>query len=504
MISVLLIEDNKLAMEYLKSLIDWEKHGFSVVGTALNGKEGLNKYYALRPRVVITDIQMPALSGVELVERIREDDGETRIIFLTSYQLFSYAKSAMDFGVSEYILKHELNEKSLIQKLEKIKIELGYSDVISRLRFECGIADNILGESEGQLPDSDARCAFLVFRRDSPLDVLNRGDSITTSIDISQAKKACYSHGDCVMGVVQAENGIFLLFASLGATSVNDFAYGLKDTLETEIGGSFTILIIGESIRLKDSRQQFLAYKDMLHDRFFIKRSIVLHSVFFDSEDRSSDVCFEESAFMQAISAHDIDSVLKQIDSAFLAIIKHRNYNGLLDVSRKLMSILMKHENAGSMSFAAQFRPYISGDEDKWYSAAGTAEFFRRKFIELIGILGDDKSEQYSPHVKTAIRFLAADYNNVELSVESIAERIGMNADWLGTIFKRDTGYSVREYLNMYRIKKSKELIDSGFKVPDVYMEVGYMTYQYFGKVFRKITGLTPIEYRRSKNDQTH
>ena len=239
MISVLLVEDNKLALEYLETLIDWERHGFKVVATALNGKDGLNKYLALKPQLIITDIQMPSVSGVDMAKRIRETGASVKIIFLTSYQVFSYARSALDLGVSEYILKHELNEQTLIKKLA-----------------------------------------------------------------------------------------------------------GIKD---------------------------------------------------------------------------------------------------------------------------------------------------------LIEILSDDKSDQYSPHVKSAVRFIASDYKNVALSVERIAGRVGMNADWLGTIFKRDTGYSIREYLNIYRIKKSKELIDEGFKIQEVYKEVGYMTYQYFGKVFRKITGLTPVEYRGKK-----
>ena len=503
MISVLLVEDNKLALEYLETIIDWERHGFTVVGAALNGKEGLREYFALKPQVVITDIAMPAVSGIELAARIREAGGDARILFLTSYQLFSYAKSALDLGVSEYILKHELCDKTLIQRLERIKAEIEVSVVMARVRFENEIVESMFGETESQLQNGDALCTFLAFRRNSPLDILGRGEQVSTSIDAKRVKKLCYSSASHVMGVVQAEGDMFLLFASPGAVSANDLAYGLKDALETNLGGSFTVLIIGDGVKIMDCRRQYLALRDMFCYRFFTKRSVVLNSVFYDGDVGPCDVRLDEGLLTQAVGDHDIDLVLKLVDSAFCSVIEFRDYGGLLDLSRRLMSVLQRHEGVEDTAFGERFMPYAAGDEQRWYTAKGAAEFFRDKFIELVGILRNGKSDRYSPHVRTAVRYLTAEFKNVDLSVESIAQRIGMNADWLGAIFKRDTGYSAREYLNTLRINKSKELIDNGFKVSEVHKEVGYLTYQYFGKVFRKKTGSTPTEYRRSKNGQT-
>ena len=107
MIKTLIIDDNKIIREYFQTMIDWEARGFSLCAVANNGIMGWQEFSRHRPDVVITDVQMPGMSGLELSRKIREVSPDTLIIFISSYDNFNYVKDALELGAFDYILKHE-------------------------------------------------------------------------------------------------------------------------------------------------------------------------------------------------------------------------------------------------------------------------------------------------------------------------------------------------------------------------------------------------------------
>ena len=105
MIKVLLVDDEKLALEYLEHIIDWEYHGFELIGVTTNPEQALAIYKTHRPDLVISDVKMPGLNGLELGDAIREYGGNTHILFLSAYKNFDYVKQAIRLGIDDYILK---------------------------------------------------------------------------------------------------------------------------------------------------------------------------------------------------------------------------------------------------------------------------------------------------------------------------------------------------------------------------------------------------------------
>ena len=128
MISVLLADDNKYALQHFAHLVDWEALGFSLAGTAVDGNEAWEVFQEIRPQVVITDVQMPGLDGKELAKLIKKAAPETIVIFLSSYDVFDYARAAVDLSVYEYILKHELDRETLTDRLAQIRSQLEEKD----------------------------------------------------------------------------------------------------------------------------------------------------------------------------------------------------------------------------------------------------------------------------------------------------------------------------------------------------------------------------------------
>lgn len=124
MIKTLIVEDEKIILEDLLDIINWEAEGFEIVATAANGKQGLIKFDQYHPDLVISDIRMPVMSGLDMLRSIRHEDESTLFLILSAYDEFEYAKSAVRLGVEDYILKTEISENYLHEKLSAIRQKL--------------------------------------------------------------------------------------------------------------------------------------------------------------------------------------------------------------------------------------------------------------------------------------------------------------------------------------------------------------------------------------------
>ena len=113
LISVMIVDDEKLMLEDLSTMIDWEAYGYQIIATAFNGKLALRKYREYHPQVIFTDIRMPFMDGIEMISEIRKTDEKVSIVLLTAYEDFSYAKAAIRHGITEYVIKSEITENSL-------------------------------------------------------------------------------------------------------------------------------------------------------------------------------------------------------------------------------------------------------------------------------------------------------------------------------------------------------------------------------------------------------
>ena len=124
MIKVLLVDDEKLALEYLEDIINWEYYGFEIVGITTDAEQALKLFRKHRPHLVISDVRMPTMSGLELVTMIREIDKRVHILFMSGYKNFSYVKQAIRLGIDDYLLKSDVDEESFLQKILGLKEEI--------------------------------------------------------------------------------------------------------------------------------------------------------------------------------------------------------------------------------------------------------------------------------------------------------------------------------------------------------------------------------------------
>lgn len=130
-IKVIIVDDDRIILNGLTSMLDWGRFGFEVVATAINGKQGISRFQEYLPRVVFTDIKMPVMDGLAMLKAIREEDSNVRFIILSAFGEFAYAKQAIELGARFYILKEELNPTSLSAILDQTKSEIETQSISS-------------------------------------------------------------------------------------------------------------------------------------------------------------------------------------------------------------------------------------------------------------------------------------------------------------------------------------------------------------------------------------
>lgn len=172
MIKVLLVDDEVLAMDYLHNMIEWEELGYTITGHAINGKRTVEMYEKDRQDIVISDIRMVGMDGLELTRQLKQINPEVIVILLSAYRDFEYAQKGIQYGVSNYLLKHELCEEKLLQELDKIreKLEAGARNrKVYQRYFARQLIYNQVEADTKELKELGNRFFLVLLHRDSEL-----------------------------------------------------------------------------------------------------------------------------------------------------------------------------------------------------------------------------------------------------------------------------------------------------------------------------------------------
>ena len=460
---VLLAEDNPLLLEHFANMVDWKQYGFDVVLKAEDGKRAWQKFEAYHPELVIADIQMPRMTGIELGERIREKSAETILYFLTSYEEFSYVKSALELGSCGYLLKHEMNRVQMIRILEEAGREIKKRKRYSRY-------------------DAEAAFTELVWE-------LERKNG--EEIHIEE-----YSAG---LPDVYDLFWLCLVKTQGGAT---EQAYDLKLRLREKFGSTFSVLILAEQEELSGCVNRYLRTKEVRRQGIFRVCSCVLHA---EDIGRSRKVALplDLEKADRWIRDREFEKLCRWMDQNFLKAVEARDGERFEALTRYFSVRLMEyHEKLVNLQTGVIFTVCESEDTANWYEASVLYHWMKHKVMELGKILENPSVFQYSDIVNRAVLYVSRNYTNSDLSVEEIASHLKISANHLNTVFRKETGETLWKFVVRVRMERAKELLNLGSdKMTDICRKTGYKNISYFSKVFRETCGMTPMEYRREHSE---
>ena len=505
MYKVMLVDDEKLIIEGLKNIIDWKEVGLEVVETALNGKEAFDKFNENKIDIIITDINMPQVTGLELIKYIRDIDLNVKFVILTGYDEFNYAKEAIKYDVNNYILK-PINEEELKDTLINIVRELDkknkrdieildknrkllqyingnldrefiYSiekilniDIYSKKYTVASI--HITSEYDGDL-FSNIR-DIIDNNTSNGYEILNSNEGqavLINSWDNNIEKKDIINYYENIKNKIikKLESYIFIAIGEVvdKITEIDvsyDIAKELKKYSLTEEKNSCIYLDL-----IKDKKEKRITFKEEIDilNKYIIERDIV------EIERIVGEIIDNEELTPRNIYDFSI-KVIILIDEISNELKINRNYK-----SDNLSSTIVDLCNENT-------RESIN-------------TFIISEIKEIVDIMSSNDNK-YSPVIQQIINIVEEKYYE-ELSLKTLSYKYNINSSYLGQIFSKEVGMSFSEYLNKIKNLKAKDLIlNTNMKINDIAKMVGYIDSSYFYRKFKKYYGVSPSTLREMKN----
>lgn len=523
MIKTLLVDDDIEMLQGLANIIRWEDYGFSIEGKATNGYEALNLITEIKPDVLITDITMPIMNGLDLIRESKKFLPNMKSVLISCHEEFNYAQEAIRLEADEYIIKHTLTEDELIRvinnlkkkiwnereqrdKLLKANRELNINKYVIREKFYLDIMDsNILNKEELgsraalsniSLPESNFRMiSFFV----------DNIDEILKKCPIQEYELFKFS----ILNIIEE--------ITHGNAGINSFSYGRNafallywdNTAEVQI--SQRIIYMAKEIR--DSIQSVLEFKPSVcvsgvyKDIFSLKKASqeteALREAYFykgcgeiilarkDYRNSDSGTLYKEFGpeLKGLLSSHNRSEIVRCINALFERITEE-DYTpaGAKSLLRRLI-----------VDMEIAFGKY--GIDMESFQLKGDTFATYKKIVEdaleyVFKTLRDARSVTSREEINKVIEYIETHLSE-EINCESMANYINMNSNYFSRLFKNEIGITFSDYLVNKRMEVATDLLNnSDYTIEEITTEIGIESISYFYRVYKKITGYTPGDIR--------
>lgn len=484
MYSILLVEDEILELETLKNYVDWSKIGIDKVYTARGSRSALACITENEPDIILSDIQMPGMNGIELAQLIREEGYKCKIVFLTGYDKFEYAKAAVQVHAEDFLLKPfqvEEVERLMVKIIEKIKQERQTNDA-AEVMIGKSFEDLCLGKL-CKIPD----VLYSYFQK-TPEEVSIQICAIST-MD-TEDKMGIEKLPEVIHGFHLEHLYIILLYPQI---KKKEFEKSLMEYVENDVIGIF----YDNPIRLTELHSAIKLILQYESGLFFGEKGKLYEWSKVQQWAQQSNVIFKTTriSIMQAILQGREDEAVKLAET-YLTEYKYAGKECCIRGTYGLFVYLrdyMLEEVSGS---TVMYEKFLGIDEPELLCCLtffDMKENILKYLKECCKIFQTEIDDYYVEMIK---KYINENYAT-DCNVEEMAEIIGFSPNYIRKKFKKSTGMTILEYVTEVRLQKAKLLLkDHRFKVKDVSLQVGYDNISYFTHLFKKKNGVTPNEYK--------
>ena len=513
--TVFIADDEANIREGLKHIIEWEELGFIVCGEAGNGEDALRDILHLNPSLVLIDMRMPKLYGLEVIEQAKNQGFTGEFVILSGYSDFKYAQTAMKLGVKYYLTK-PMDE----EELEKVVREV-YGSI----------------QDERQKKEDDE-----FFRRKSKKEILQ--DIIKDEVRYELLNLAELNLEAEIYQIVMYENfqigevelpyqfADMFMVADSGTNSFEHFMIKGKNVLLLK--GSFAIekfrrflkhyesapqkgspldtLFISYGCAVEDIRELKTSYEQaatLLGRRFFCEKGqhVLGYSELPKEQEEKltmdmlqvESFCAALTDYLQTFNRRKVQETLRELEAYLYQVDMDISAVKLFatDLYLRIKEIMTHRYNAVSIPFDSnQDIIAFIGEQHYLYEIT---DYFAEQFEEVMASIGNSSRDSVLDDI---LYYIEHNYpSNIKL--EGIAALFGYNSSYLGKIFNKNVGESFNSYVDQVRIKHAIELlVENKHKVYEIAEMVGYKNVDYFHKKFKKYVGESPAEYRKKLDNQ--
>lgn len=532
---VFLVEDEYIVREGIKNNIDWEKNGYDFCGEASDGELAFPMISEKRPDIVITDIRMPFMDGIELSRMIKEEYPEIKIIILSGHEEFEYAKAAIQIGVEEYLLK-PINGDELLQVVNRVAQKIKEENE-SRETLQEGEGDENFEYAKRQLLSS------LIDDNASLSDAMEQGKKIHLNLmaqcynimmlklqrknkeqGFSQRILELYKtmedtlkeqDGQSIM-FDRAPEGKVILFMGSGEEEIRRnmdvFAGQFREILPEYEDVTYFGSVGVPVMRLRELGESYEAASHGFSYRFLTEPNQIVdnHTVFDQARNEKKFSCSIGSVDIQNLDKQKIESFLKggEMDEIHFFVEEYMKNTG--DAGKN--SMIFRQYIVMDMFFAASHfltqitdgreqlgEPFESPEQMQKIVSdlEATVVYIKELFTKVMQVRDAQTTEHNSDVVENAKKYISENYHDEELTLNTVAHEVNVSPNHLSAMFSQKTGQTFVKYLTDVRMHRAKELLKCTSKRSnEICEEVGYRDPHYFSHLFKKNVGCSPIQYR--------
>lgn len=507
MIHILLADDDILILNRLTEMIHTRPSEYEIIGQAVNGTTCLELVETLHPDILLLDIDMPEKNGVEVTKEIFQQKLPVKVLILSNYDTFSFVRDAMKYGAYDYLLKHQLTEQLLFDKLSELTqlmkqeglrtSQVSYFTTLAKQRyFSSLIHHGITAPAEHahmvtqQDFDKNAHCLALMQITNFILVThfssgMNREKLIDSVLNLATSIFATLDNGL----IIHLEYGCFaVLFHCDGQRSEADLlsqASRCMRVLASNIQKLFNVSCLFE-ISPVFSDFQLLP---QLYRQTVCSLSQRNFSSTLPSQENGMDL-MEEKALMEALSSLDIARTKEILHQIFTRCQKDSPV-----LSQKLIHQILQLGFRFNQSQNTEFRntPIQPPTVDfSHLSVEETEQFLAAYLGSLLQNVPGVGSRRYSEHIQKALSYIHEHFAE-DFSLNDLAESLHVSPTHLSRLFRKELETSFIDYLVTYRIERAQQmLLHSNLDLKTISEKTGFHGYNYFLRAYKEKTGHTP------------
>lgn len=525
-ISVVLADDEPIILKGLGKLIPWDQYGMEIVGYAYDGKELLDAIEDCKPDIVISDISMPHFSGIDIIKEIERRQLPIKIIFISAYQEFSYARDAVAYGAVDYLVKpvkkSELEgviSKALSQILQENEegMRRNKLHLLERKNRDNEMGGWLAQLAEGVLSEHSEGYSYLMEKLDGPLFTVgvvsidpagndnDRWPAQTQKLvefAIHNIVQECLAlHGK---GYSLVQNGAFIYVLGHEAREVSvQLAEAIKVNILRYLKLKVSVGVgepVGRLLQLKQSGEQAKQALDMTY--FQGLNRVIYFRKLEQRKDSENEWFTIQSQIIKALTEGEWERVLSAAQS-LLDVIKSATVgNRQLAVSTcfsSLLYIVQEVKKAGiPMSDLGFDIQHLQQRLETYATYAEMCEGVYEMLQELYSRLGDKPGIKEQTLIARVVQYIEEHFME-DISLESAAAVAFMNPYYFSSFFKKHIKRNFKQYVTDLRMERAIELLkNTDMMVYEIAEKVGYNNARHFSDMFKKQTGKLPQEFKNA------
>lgn len=526
MYKIALIDDEAVVREGMGELIPWGEIGLELIGTAEDGEKGLLLIQEKLPDIILLDINMPRLNGLDLANIITKSYPQIKIILISGYDEFDYARQALRMGVEDYILK-PVTKSEMVTLLNKIVGKLNKereqikkeTDVLNKIEQSIPLMQQKLLE---ELVFTELEKKLIIkkcIKANIPYNKRFYGIFLLDGDQEIESKELTYFALQNIVAeiIMQKKWGILFEVEEFNAVlyftdedkhakqSYQEALIYIKNAI-TELMG--ITLTIGVGSLVEEITQIHESYDEAYH---------ALMSRFFQGTDKIIDNIkpyqYQKVHFTQWVkwesevirSINEKDEFEKVLSNLCIEIRKSKmTIEDIQEIWGNIMSSMFKKFIEIDSSIIEIFPNGINiAEEIKRFKTLLDMQSWVHGIYEKCYDYINSQAKPNKVHIKNIIKFIEENYNIPDLSMKRVCECVHISPSHFSNIFKKEIGVTFVQYVTEYRIEKAKQLLKyTPLKTYEISEAVGYSDAHYFSTIFKKNTGKSPSDYRRINEDR--